>query len=58
MTGERVRELEEQGHSVCWTVLNGEKVWIVDGKYQRETDEFEIVKTNVGKYKKQRRTRK
>lgn len=54
MSEDRIKELEEQGHSVCWTVLNGEKVWIVDGKYQRKTDEFEIVKTN-GRYKKQRR---
>lgn len=59
MDEERVRELEEQGHRVEWTVLNGERVWIVDGEFQdvHINDEFEIVKVNEH-YEKQRKQRR
>ena len=56
---ERMNELMAQGHSVCWTVLNGKKVWILDGVPQEDREIIEVVKDKkTGRYKKVRKNGK
>ena len=54
-----MNELMAQGHSVCWTVLNGKKVWILDGVPQEDREIIEVVKDKkTGRYKKVRKNGK